>query len=460
MLPKIWNGLGKGLKELRSRALPELAVLIVPWLPIDLIPSMAPGRNRIFTPFRTLLLFFFQVLSGNLSCEEVVQKAVGWLEPVTGNRISSNTGAYSQARQRLSSQVFYDLSDEFGRKAPADPLFHGHTVKVADGTGILVADTEANRKAFPAHPKSGSYSGFPGFKLLAVFSLHLGTMIEWAVGAMRDSEHTPYRAIWPSLKNGDLVLGDRGFCGFAEFAWLQRRGVHCLARKNGRRKYHRVLKSLGPNDSLVQWEKPKQAPDWISPEDWERIPQTLTVREIVFNVELHGFRTSQVTIDTTLLDESITSVEFGELYRKRWKAELFLRDIKITMGMDMLKCKTPDMVEKELHIFILAYNLIRLIMFQAAAETGEFPTQVSFRATVSAIREWGPRFAAARSEREIEFLLEQFLRVVAYRRLRNRPDRNEPRALKRRQKTYQLLTGPRHEFKEIKHRSKYHKELN
>jgi len=447
--------LGEGLLRLKRQEFPAFAGLIGQFLP-SAEALHSPGmRKRVFSPWVTLILFVYQILVKNMSCDAIVQRAITWLGKLTGRNISPNNSAYAQARRRLDRHHFSDCLDALVDRFPQEDRFHGYLVRVVDGSGISMADTPENRKAFPFHPKAGSGSGFPAVKLLAVFSLHLGIIVDWAVGNIIAADRVLFQSIWPNLSPGHLVLGDRGFCGFGEFMALDRRGVKMVTRKHGRRKYQEIIRHLGPGDRIVAWERPRQSPDWIEKEEWESFPDTLQVREITYSVAIPGFRTRNIEVVTTLLDESIPPADFAGLYRKRWTAELFLRDIKITMGMDMLKCKTPDMIDKEFQAFILAYNIVRKLMAEVASQQKVLPENISLQATLVGIEVWGPIFASAQTSQEAEEAWNEFCRVVGYRRNRHRKNRSEPRAKKRRPKNYQLLKGDRSLFKPIPHRNKY-----
>jgi hypothetical protein len=280
-------------------------------------------------------------------------------------------------------------------------------------------------------------------------------IVDWAVESIITADRVLFQSVWPNLPAKSLILGDRGFCGFAEFIELNKRGVKMVTRKHGRRKYQTLIRELGPGDRIVSWEKPRQPPDWKSAEDWEALPESLQVREISYQIATPGFRTRKVELVTTLLDETISAGDFADLYRKRWSAEVNLRDIKITMGMDLLKCKTPDMIDKEFQAFILAYNIVRTLISEIARQERVLPENISLKAVVTGIEVWGPSLTSARSEAEAELVWKEFTRVVGYRRNRHRKNRSEPRAKKRRPKNYQLLKGPRGAFKAISHRNKY-----
>jgi len=221
----------------------------------------------------------------------------------------------------------------------------------------------------------------------------------------------------------------------------------------------RQVKRLGNGDRLIHWLKIKPRPKWLSTEQWQALPDALLVRELTLTIDLPGFRSQTILVVTTLLDpKQFPKDALAELYRKRWMAELFLRDIKTAMGMDVLRCKTPDMVEKELFMHLIAYNLIRTLMLQAAAAHALSPFRLSFKGTTATLRQWAPLMAAARlDDQRRRAITQTLLLTLATDTLPIRPNRTETRARKRRPKNYQLLNKPRHEFKEIHHRNRYKK---
>jgi len=192
----------------------------------------------------------------------------------------------------------------------------------------------------------------------------------------------------------------------------------------------------------------------MSKEEWQAVPSEFVVREVTADISSAGFRTQQIVVVTSLLDESIPAQDWLDLYRRRWGVEVNFRDLKITLGMDILKCKTPAMIEKEIGLYILVYNLIRLLMWEAARRHQVSVAQISFKATMFAITVWAGHMLDASTPEEVEQLLEQFYRAIAYRRRRNRLCRSEPRTKKRKGKNYQFLRGPRHDFNEVPHRGK------
>jgi len=280
--------------------------------------------------------------------------------------------------------------------------------------------------------------------------------------------HSRWR-LWRLLEKGCVLLADRGFCGFADYWTLLQRGVDAVMRLHARRgPGARKIKILAKGDWLVEWKKTGAAPKWMTPEQWRALPDTLLVRHIVVPAAIKGFRTQAFTVATTLLDaKAYPAAAFADLYLMRWKGELFLRDIKITMAMDRLRCQSPAMVHKELLIHLaselarrIAYNLVRAIMLQAARQYRADPLRLSLTGNRAAIRVWAPRLAAIRSQRQRRRALAALLWRIADDQVHLRPNRAEPRARKRRPQNYSSLNAPRSLYKEIPHRNRYRKVLS
>jgi hypothetical protein len=341
------------------------------------------------------------------------------------------------------------------RREKKAPRWLGRIVRVMDGSGIAVPDTAANRAAWPLHGQITPGCGFPVMRVVVLFSLATGAIVAFAKAGLTTSERTLGRLLWGNLRKGDVLLADCGFCGFADFWTLAKRRVDCVMVKHARRKYQRTIKDLGEGDRLVAWKKTSVRPKWMPLKTWRRMPAELIFREVAFKISQKGFRTESITLATTLLDPlAFPAEELAKLYRMRWHAELFLRDIKITLGMDALKCKTPAMIEKEITMYLIAYNLLRALMDEAACQDGANPLKISFAAAMNACRQWAPRIACA-SVRRRKLMRTELLRALGSARVGSRPDRTEPRARKRRPKNYQLLNKPRDQFREIIHRNKY-----
>jgi hypothetical protein len=435
-----------------------------------------------FSPSRVFWLFLAQAFAAGGPCREAVRRLGAWLAALRTRSgqdkrprrrskkapgkartvISPRTAGYCKARKRLPQKDLDAVHAALAKSARSERLgrglWRGRPVKVVDGSGLSMPDTPQNQALYPQTKRARKGCSFPVMRVVALFCLGTGVLIDLAKGSLFISERALFRALWGLLEAGDVILADRGFCGFAEFLFLKRRGVDCVMRAHQRRTVGKSRhKRLGKGDWLVLWHRSKPAPNWIEKALWQSLPATMLVREITFTVPVKAFRTRSITVATTLLDPVEFPAEaFAELYRRRWQVELFLRDIKITTGMDILTCKTPAMIHKELTMHQIAYNLIRLTMLEAAAQR-EVPVEtLSFKGTLASLREWAPHFSALPS-RARRNLWTSLLDAIASDPLPHRPNRAEPRARKRRPKNHQLLNKPRRFFKEIHHRNRYTK---
>jgi len=330
------------------------------------------SRCRVFSRRTTFWAFLAQVLTVDGSCREALRKLQAW-QAAQGLPIAdSNTSAYCQARGRLDGdglrKMHEHVAAEVQRRATTSQSSFGRPVKVVDGTGISMPDTAANQKVWPQTKAQKPGCGFPSAKLVGVFSLENGVLIEWAEGNKHDSEQTLFRKLWAHFEPNDICLGDTAFGSYAAMASLLHRGVDSITPIHQARKFNfRQGKKLGRRDRLVTWPKPAcRKPGW-SKTEWRELPDSLSVRIVEIQVRQPGFRVQTYVLSTTLLDPEEWPVErLGELYFRRWSVELFFRDIKITMGMDILRCKTPEMIRKEIIMHAIAYNCIRGVMQHAA----------------------------------------------------------------------------------------------
>ena len=290
-----------------------------------------------------------------------------------------------------------------------------------------------------------------------MFSLATGVLLDYAKGNKHQHE---LRLLWRLLdqfRPGDLAVADRGFCSYVLIALLLRRQIPCLFRLHQQRPADlRTGRRLGKNDRLFTWFKPPERPRWLPQVWWKKIPAELAVRVLRFQIRCPGYRPKSITLVTTLLDaEKYPSQDIAQLYGRRWKIELWFRDIKTSMGMEVLRCKSPRLVHKELEMFFIAYNLIRCLMAQAGASNDVALDRLSFKGTVDSVRQFSMAMAQARSKRKQQHLLIELLEVIARDQVPDRPGRREPRAVKRRPKAFRLLNRPRRQFKEICHRNRY-----
>jgi len=453
----------EGINKARQYAACELAVVVQTWL---VLPNNFGGKtyNRLFSPVQTFWLFLSQVLDERGSCRETLHKYLAWLALQTGRSASSSTAAYCKARRRLKLEdlqgVHTLLVTNTQRHVTIRNLWCGRHVKVVDGSSVSMPDTEANQECYPQPSGQKPGCGFPVMRIVAVFSLATGVLLDVAKAALSVHERTLFHRLWDGFSAGDVLLADKGLSSYADYYLLAQRGVdtvmpHHQSRKRGVKR----LRTLGKNDALVQWDKTAVRPRWISPDQWMAIPQTLTLRQVTVEVDTPGFRSRTIRIVTTLLDPKIvTKKALADLYRRRWSVELYLRHIKTTMGFDVLTCKTPEMIHRELQMAILAYNLIRAIMLQATLTYAVANDRLSFKGTLVTIRQWTPRLAIAiHFDHTSQNPIERFVAYIASDLIPLRPDRVEPRARKRRPKNYGLLTAPRTQFIETPHRNKHTK---
>ncbi len=376
---------------------------------------------------------------------------------------SPRTAAYCLARRRLLVEdlrdVHGEIADAIEPDADEHDLWVGRRVKVVDGSSVSMPDTPENQAAYPQPSGQAAGCGFPVMRIVAVFSLLSGALLALGKGTLHVGEGALFRSLWETLCPADVVLTDCGLCSYAHVYLLAQRAIDVVMRNHQRRKVGvHILKRLGPGDRLVAWHKTSACPNWMSLHEWNDLPDTFRIREIDCRVALAGFRTRSFVIVTTLLDaKAFPKAAFADLYRRRWRAELFLRDIKTTMGFDILRCKSPDMIERELWMHLIAYNLVRGRM-HCAATTHRVPIErISFKGALATLRQWAPRLAADRDEDRRLGMIDLLLHTLARDLLPHRPNRSEPRVRKRRPKNYPLLTKPRHVFVEIKHRNQYKK---
>lgn len=407
----------------------------------DKVESVLPQhRERRFPPTETLSMFLAQALNADRSCQKAVDEAAIKRLDAGLTPCSTHTGAYCRARMRLPLEMVQTLAGYVGQSvsAHAPDAWHwrGRPVRLVDGTTITMPDTAANQAAYPQSPNQKPGLGFPLCRTVGLICLGSGALLNAAIGCYGKGgdEQTLLRSILDTLERGNLVLGDAFYATYFLLCTLVERGIDAVFEQYGSRQRttdFRLGKRLGARDHLIVLSKPTIKPDWMSQTDYERAPQSLTVREL---------RTGGKTLVTTLLCPKHTSKPaLKALYRSRWHVELDLRNIKTTLGLEQLSCQTPAMALKEIWVYLLAYNLIRLLMAQAAALTHRLPRQISFKHTVQIWIAW-TRYATCFDSDDRLYGL--FV-LIAQQQVGERPGRIEPRALKRRQKPYPLLTKPR-----------------
>lgn len=412
-------------------------------------------NDTIYTPLVTLWVFLGQILSADPSCRNAVARLIAHRLSQGLSACSPRTGAYCQARKRLPEQVVATIARTIGRRledqAEKNWLWKGHHVYMFDGTTTLMPDTAENREAYPL--TFNQNEGLPLARVAAVFSLSCGVILDLATARYAgkgQGEVTLFRQLAKLFCKGDVVLADCLMCNWRNFFELSQRGVHFVTRLNRslRKADFRKGTSLGKDDHLVRW--PKGHIRGVGRAAQRAMPRYVTVREARVYIKTPGFRTKEIIIVTNLLDPmAYTKEDLADLYRQRWNNELDLRTIKSEMGMECLRCKTPELVRKEIWIHVLAYNLIRTIMAQAAANNGLLPRTISFTGALQTLEAFRPAIATVGSHNAFtrELLYQQLLQAVAVHRVADRPNRFEPRRIKRRHKHYVPLAVPRHEAK-------------
>jgi len=420
------------------------------------------SRDRVYSLCRTFWAFVWQAIHSHASCRAVVRQIQAAMAG-SAVRVGESTSAYCQARGRLPMSLIQAAMEASAASADAEApegagTLNGRKVRVVDGSSVQIADTPANRKVYPYPSGVKEGCGFPVMGFIALYSLGSGAVQRIATGRHTRHDYTMFRLLWHHLRPGDIVLGDRAFCAFEAFATLAARGIDMVARLHqSRRMDTSALRPLGEGDYVTVWTKPRAIPakSRMTQAQCDALPQTIRVRLVMVDVERFGFRTKKVWLATTLLDPlAYPAKDIADLYLRRWRLEICFRDIKATMRMEQLRCQTPSMARKELLAFMTAHNLVRLMAAKAARLHGEAPSRISFKGTVDAIclfLAFGACAATAKSVRKFDVLLE----IIAKDIVPLRPGRTEPRAVKKRPKNYQILTAPRHQFKEIHHRSTY-----
>ncbi|RUS92551.1 IS4 family transposase [Chroococcidiopsis cubana SAG 39.79] len=401
----------------------------------------------------TLWAFLSQVLDTDKTCHNAVSKIIAYLAGEGVEIPSTDTSAYCQARSRLPEklleQLFGQSAQNLEAKVTAEHLWCGRNVKVIDGSTVSMPDTVENQKAYPQPNTQKAGCGFPIAKIGVIFSLVTGAAVALVIDVLKTHDIKLARQLYQFLNPLDLLVGDRAFCAYADIVAIKNLNCDAVFRKHqSRTTSMRNGKISGACDKLVTWYKPKVCPKSLSKDEFEALPSTLTVREIYYYIVIPGFRTQRVSLITTLLDRATyPTLEIVRLYGKRWDVELDLRHLKTTLGMDVLRCKTPSMVRKEIYVYLLAYNLLRSLMWSSGTTYGSPPLRLSVQGTRHHLNNFVTQLLAAPIAKG-ERIYCTLLKVIAHKAVPERPGRSEPRVRKRRPKAYPLMTKSRHELHE------------
>ena len=399
-------------------------------------------RERLYPPTEALSMFMRQVLDADASCQKVVN---GWAAQRAADGLSAcsvRTGGYCRARQRLPLAMVSALARQTGqllsKKALVPWLWRGRTVKLVDGTGLSMPDTPQNQAHYPQPSTQAPGVGFPLARLVLVVCLATGAALDAAIGPHQgkgSGELSLVRSLIGAFDPGDVMLADALYCNYFLIATLMAAGVDVLMEQNGARiTDFRRGQSLGTREHIVRWPKPAARPQWMTPEQYRQAPDEIALREVKVD--------HQILVTTLVNHRQICKKDLAALYARRWHIELDIRNLKTTCGMDVLRCQTPQMNEKQLWVHLLAYNVIRLLMAQAASRAGLDPRGLSFKHTAQLWAQWTARGLTQTRDDE------QLFTLIAQCKVGQRPGRIEPRMRKRRPKPYPWMKVSRAEARQ------------
>lgn len=416
-------------------------------------------RDCYWRPAVVVVTFLRQVLHG-CSCRQAVASTVmdslagdAGVGPAGDGWVSGDPSAYSQARQKLPASVLRELNRRLINGLQCDDDGHnarrwrGRRVRVVDGSSVSLCDAPPLQEAYPQPPQQRVGCGFPIVRLVALFCWSSGALLELASSSRQIGELRLFRTLFDCLTSGDVVLGDRLFCSYYDIAALLRRGVDSVFRLHASRSVDlRRARRIGRNDHVVTWRRPRNVATGVAAKEWATMPETLSVRLVRTTVTTPGFRSRKIDVVTTLLDaKAYPADDIADLYRRRWRAEVNLLSFKTTLGLEVLRCRSVAMIQKELRVGQLAYNMIRLLMLEAAKRHGADLDALSFAGAQQralALMSYWNRCATQGQRRQ---MIDRLLEWIAADRLPTRPNRIEPRCVKRRPKPYPYLFEPRAE---------------
>jgi len=455
----------KNLEEVRARfarneGLPFAEVLTEASILDVLNEHGVKYRDRLFNPITTIWGFLSQVLSEDHSCRDAVSRIIAHRAASGISVCSPNTASYCNARGRLLTGVLSTLAKRTAQQLQASAAdewkWNGRDVYVGDGSHVSMPDTLENQATYPQPPTQQPGLGFPLARLVVLLSLATGACHDLAIAAYKGKgtgETTLLRAMYDALKAGDVLLVDALFDNYFLICELRDLGIDLVARAQAQRVGTQVEESRSDGDILI-WQRPNK-PRGMTGEQYRSYPKTLRMRQVAVDARDKNNRAEQFHVITTILDASIDGKQIGDLYERRWEGEVDIRSIKATMQMDILRCKTPEMVRKEIWAHLLAYNVLRTAMAVAASANGIEPRKVSFKGAKQALMAFAPKIEAAAADRRAA-LIDAMLTVMAYHRVGDRPGRWEPRAIKRRPKPSKRLTQPRATAKLAHNRAKWY----
>lgn len=446
----------QAFRQVRAQTLCQLEKRFGACLPKDLFPKAAQqanSRDRYYTCWRTFWCSLWQSLHPEASCREVVRQLQALFRLEDGPPLSQADGAYCRARARLPLSQFPKAlaasAKAADQHAPAMTLLQGRCLRAIDGSALTLADTPKNRKAYPPL-QCPDGPAFPMMRLVVLFSLVSGALVALAQGSLALSELSLLTGLAGQLAKGDILLGDSYFGCYPVIALLQHSwGVDVISRPKRKTDGRRRLRRLGPNDWLVEWKKGAKASPWLSAAQWAGLPESLTLRIVKGSLYQKGFRVRQATVVTTLVEPHLYPArEILLAYLRRWRLEMCLDDLKTTLRLDTLRSRSPEMAQKEVYPRLIAHNLVRCAMAQAALEHHTPLERISFKGSLDAVRQFTQAMAQARTGKKRQELWIELLRTLAIDSVPERPGRREPRAVKRKKNKYPRLNVARHKFRD------------
>lgn len=444
------------LATLRACTLHGLEDRLGAFLPRDLLPP-AGARERPFSQRRTFWCLTRQMLDGHASCDKTVRdvQALFALSYPGGKNISSCNSAFCQARARLPEQKLHTAVEHTAKTAsqltPGEDLIPGKRLLLIDGTTLSLPDTPENQELFPQPRFQKKGCGFPLARMLCLCLLKGGGVLKVALGNYRCHELRLLQQFLTLIGKGDVTVIDRIAGNFVVAAQMLGRGADFVSRVCKRRiDFRNAHKRLGKNDGLFVWKKgPKPSP-YLTQDQWNALPDEITVRIIRIQVPRKGFRTRQIELVTTLLDADVhPAAQIAKAYLHRWKIELRMDDLKTTLGMDRLRCLKPETIKREILGMIIAHNFLRCLMARAASEHAAPPDRISFKGTIDTFMAFAPALARAGAKKR-PAIWNEMLRILATHLIPDRPGRREPRVVKRRPKTFPRMTKPRHLYRHFR----------
>ena len=443
------------LRHLRHCTLGQIENRFDACIPDTLFAKATEGansRDRIYTQRRTFWCFLWQALNPGCACREVVRQLQALFQLLGAAGVSEEDGAYIRARKRLPVRAFKQAlaatAQAAVKQSPSPDGLQGRRLKVVDGSTVTLPDTQANQKAYPQVDNQKAGCGFPLMRVVVLFCLASGAILAMLQGNLHTAELRLFHRLMAGLSRGDIVLGDCGFGNFVVMALLQALGVDFIGR-SARRVDGRRGRRLGNNDWLLVWAKGAKASAYLTAAEWAELPPQMTVRAVRGRVAVQGFRVREVTLVSTLLDaRAYPAEELLRAYLRRWRLEMCLDDLKTTLGMEMLRCQRPAMVKKELLMHLIAHNLIRWTMGEAAREHEVELERISFKGTLDGLRQFSQAMSQARSAGQRRQLWALLLKTLAADQVPERPGRREPRAVKRKRNKYPRLNQPRRQFRD------------